>query len=409
MVDIAVIGFGSYGWNLAEHVVEKGESVGCRLSAAADGRLAELEERTGILRRAGVELFDDAAAMLDAVAERCDAVYVATGIDSHAPLTIAAAGRGLHVLVEKPPAATIQDLDEMLSALDGAGTMGQVGFQQIHGEETRLLKQRVVEGALGTIRTVTCHACWPRTLKYFARNGWSGRLRNPAGEWVLDGPSTNALAHQVNNMLYVASTKAGGYAAPTSVRAELYAAGPIESHDTGAIEIRTEDGPTIYWFGTHCSREHFGPMIEVEGEKGRANWRPGEEMQIDLEDGTEEARRAANASPNMIANFAEAVAANDPRRLRCSLRATRAFVLSVNGAHESSGRIHRIDSTFHRVAGTTPEEQTTVIDGIDELVVRAAGEKRLFSELDGAPSWTRTTGPFDLRGYDRFPQRFVCD
>ena len=133
MVDIAVIGFGSYGWNLAEHVVEKGESVGCRLSAAADGRLAELEERTGILRRAGVELFDDAAAMLDAVAERCDAVYVATGIDSHAPLTIAAAGRGLHVLVEKPPAATIQDLDEMLSALDGAGTMGQVGFQQIHG------------------------------------------------------------------------------------------------------------------------------------------------------------------------------------------------------------------------------------------------------------------------------------
>ena len=407
MVRLAMVGIGGYGWELVEVIGRVADDAGCRLVGAADARFEAFPERAAALTAAGAELFGDALAMFDALRGRCDAVYIATGIPSHAALTVAAAEAGYHVHLEKPPAATVQELDAMLAALARAGRFCLVGFQALHGSDIRLLEDRAVSGALGQVRSLTCHAGWPRDRGYYARNGWAGRLR-VGDAWALDGPAMNALAHQVTNMLFLASPAPGRLATPTSVRAELYAAGPVESHDTAAIEIRTAEGPTARFLASHCTAASFGPAIAIEAEGGRAEWQMWRGGTIRLADGTAEpvAGDKGAGRPQMVANFVEAVRAGDGSLLRCPLAETRQFVLALDGAHESSRRIHRIAAEHARRIDAGTDQARTVVAGLDELLVRCAEAGCLPSDLGDAPPWAVATEPFDLAGYSRFPQAF---
>ena len=73
--------------------------------------LAECGRRYGVSR-----LFADAESLL---AEPLDAAFILTSGD-HAPVTLAALERGLHVLVEKPLAYTLAETDEV-NAASGLG------------------------------------------------------------------------------------------------------------------------------------------------------------------------------------------------------------------------------------------------------------------------------------------------
>ena len=407
MVRLAVIGIGGYGWELVKTINHLASHDGrCRLVAAADNRLTAMGERAGQLADRGVELFDDALAMFQALRGRCEAVYIATGIGSHAALTAAAARAGFHVHLEKPPAATVQDVDLMLQALRESRRMCLVGFQALHGDDVRFIKDRVVSGRLGTIRSIACYAGWPRGRAYYARNEWAGKLMSGQA-WVLDGPATNALAHQLANMLFFASSEPGKLATPAVVRAELYAAGDIDSHDTAAIEIRTAEGPRVYFLASHCSHETFGPVIEVAGERGKAVWEIRKGLTITYDDGsTETCGHDERQSVKMVANLVEAVESGDASVLRCPLDQAWKMVLALDGAHESSGRVHRISDGFKRRLDEGTDKAHTVVEGLDEMLVQAARERLLFSELPDAPGWAVSTQAYDLTGYTSFPQRF---
>lgn len=407
MVRVAIVGVGGYGWELIGKLREVAAQGECQLVAAADSNLDELFDEAHQLRTLGVELFSDAVAMFKAIRKRCDAVYIASSIHTHTPLTIAAAETGYHVHLEKPPAATVQDLDQMLAGLEANRGMCLVGFQAIHADDIRFVKDRVVSGRLGRVESLTCCAGWPRNGAYYLRNTWAGELR-VGKHWVLDGPATNALSHQLMNMFFLASDQLGRFAAPTSVRAELYAAGPVTSHDTAAIEVRTAEGPNIILLVSHCTQENFGPVIELQADHGTAHWEMGKGATITYNDGATETPPPDPDSgrKKMVLNFIEAVRENDPARLRCPLAAVRGFVLALDGAHESSGRVRRIPHDLATRAGEG-EEAKTVVTGLDDMLKRAAAAKSLLSDLPDPPPWAVATQHFDLAGYTRFPQRFI--
>jgi predicted dehydrogenase len=406
MVRLAIVGIGGYGWELVRHIQSAARHGRCRLVAAADTRLKDFAERAKRLSDQGVELFDDAPRMFTALRGRCDGAYIATGIGSHAILTVAAAEAGLHVHLEKPPAATVQDVDLMLDALRRAGRMCLVGFQAAHAADILFLKDRVASGRLGAVDSLACRAGWPRTRAYYSRNDWAGRLRG-GDNWVLDGPATNALAHQVTNMLLVASPRAGRLATPTAVRAELYAAGDIDSHDTAAIEIRTAEGPRAYFLASHCSDKTFGPVIEVSAERGTAEWHSSKGLTIRYEDGSQETcPHDSQMHAKMVENFLDAVESGDASRLRCPLEEARKMVLALDGAYESSGRIHRIEGERARRADEGTDKARTVVDGLDGLLVESARGRVLFSDLPAAPEWAVRTKAYELAAYAGFPQRF---
>ena len=408
MIRAGIVGIGGYGGKLIALLREASREIGVRLVAAADARLADLPEAAAELKSRDVALFDDAFEMFRHCRGHCDAVYLATSIPTHSVLTIAAATAGYHVHLEKPPAATVQEVDQMIQVFERTGRLCLVGFQGVHSVDLAFLRRRLGEGRLGEVRTLVCRAGAPRNRAYYARNDWAGRLR-AADTWVLDGPATNAMSHQITDMLALAGAGAGRFARPAAVRAELYVAGPVESHDTAAIEIHTIEGPRIYWLGSHCTQEAFGPVIEIDAERARAVWTVGKEATIRYADGSEETCAGGDGRRDMVRTFVEAVEAGDASALRCTPADARQFVLAIDGAHESSGRVHRIDAASCRRPDEGTDEARTVVEGLDDVIRAAADRACLFSQVTPRPTWAVATSPYRLAGYAFFTQRFTCD
>jgi predicted dehydrogenase len=264
----------------------------------------------------------------------------------------------------------------------------------------------LLSGRIGAIRSISVRAGWPRMQYYYDRNNWAGQLR-AGGNWVLDGPANNALAHQVANMLLLASDRPDSFAEPVAVRGELYSAGGHPSHDTAAIEIATAGGPMLYWLGSHCTEGYFQPTIEVVGDAGRAEWRMRDGARIFPDDGdVEEIAYDFSQHDRMVDNFLDAIEADDAGLLRCPLAQAGRMTAVIDGAHESAGRIEPIPSPpAERIAPGDPNGRT-LVRGLDEALIAAAKQGCLLSDLDSAPAWAVATERFDLSGYASFPQRF---
>ncbi len=403
-MQVAIVGIGGYGWGLANRLIDYSKDCDHRLVAAADLGISHMPEKAEKLTKAGLKLYEDTKEMLDDLRGHIQGIYIATGIHTHAALTCQAFTHGLHVHLEKPAAATVQEVDRMDQKRQEAGRVCLVGFQAMHQKDLLQCAGQLGQGLIGQRSSLSCYACWPRKAGYYQRNRWAGQLRL-GDHWVLDGPATNALAHQIMNVLVLAGSDTAP-AEPTHVRAELYAAGPTPSHDTAAIEIQTRQGPRCVLLLTHRCIEQIHPTVDIRARAGRALWKMHDGYTIQPD-----ARSVIQAPHDdlgprrMLENFFQAAQANDNDLLRCSLAQARKMTAVIDAAHESSRRIHRIGASHLRPdpqGGDYPS-----IDNIEKIFARCAEEAALPSDLSSPPCWAQSTEPWPLEGYDRFPVRFT--
>ena len=109
----ALVGCGKVGHTHAQALATLPDS---DFVAACD---VDLQRATAFAMRYGVKPFCDVAQML--ADSRVQAVLIATPHPLHAAPTIVAARAGVHVLVEKPLAASLDDCDAMLAAARAGG------------------------------------------------------------------------------------------------------------------------------------------------------------------------------------------------------------------------------------------------------------------------------------------------
>ncbi len=86
---------------------------------------------------------------------RIDVVYVATEVDRHAELAIAAAEAGKHVLVEKPMALNVRECRAMIAAAQLAGVHLEVAYYARFLDKAVAMKRVIDEGRLGTVVRAT--------------------------------------------------------------------------------------------------------------------------------------------------------------------------------------------------------------------------------------------------------------
>ncbi len=124
-------------------------------------------------------------------AEHPDVVLICTPPVAHREQTVAALEAGSHVVVEKPPAPSLDELDEMRAAADAAGRTLAVVFQQRTGTAAAHVKRLLSEGALGRPLIATCQTLWYRDADYFAVP-WRGK-------WATEGGGTT-LGHGIHQL-----------------------------------------------------------------------------------------------------------------------------------------------------------------------------------------------------------------
>lgn len=150
------------------------------LVAVADLSLTKAEEFAG---RYGISTaYGDLDAML--AAEHPDVVLICTPPGPHRAQALAAFAAGAHVLVEKPPAPSLDELDDMLAAADAAGRKLAVVFQQRTGTAAAHVRSLLQGGALGRPLVAVCQTLWYRDADYFAVP-WRGKWETEGGGTTL--------------------------------------------------------------------------------------------------------------------------------------------------------------------------------------------------------------------------------
>jgi predicted dehydrogenase len=394
---IATIGCCGYAGLLIDLLAELPDD--CQL-VAVTARPAEFETAQKF-RKQGVAVYASADELFSHLSpEECPAVIIPTSIESHFDYTKKAIECGFHVLLEKPPVATIQDLDRLIDLQRQSGTFIPVNFQYLFSPMTQQLKTRLAGGEFGAVRTVRASALWTRPESYFSRNHWSGCLQ-VEGHWVLDGTIGNPLAHLLAEALYLA-TPNPGMAEPVSIQAELYHANEIESEDTSCLRIKTKDRAVIFYCASLCSKEMTPVLCEIETDRAVIRLIDFYRLEIIWRDGRLEKAETLDYDNYtdrriMLKVLIDALIKNE--RPLITVEECRPYMLALNGAFESSGMPINISNTVE--VQTTDQGPVRCIKGLSALITKAFGEQCLFSEIGAV--WAKPGTPVELSGYDFFP------
>ncbi len=241
------------------------------IAGLEDDVRAELAERLGVERHVArwEELLED---------DGLDVVSVAVPTFLHAPISVAALERGLHVLCEKPIARSPGEAEAMVAAARDAGHVLDVAFNHRQRGDIQTLKRVIEAGRLGRL--------------YYAKAWWLRRTGIPTlGSWFTSadkaggGPLLDIGVHVLDYSLFLlgqpritavsASTydllgSSGFGSSPTSEKTG--ATGTFDVEDLATVFMRLDDGATLLveasWAAHRTAGDEFG--ITIYGTKGGA-------------------------------------------------------------------------------------------------------------------------------------------
>lgn len=126
-----------------------------------------------------------------------DLVHVCTPPKTHAPLAIQSMRAGIPVLVEKPTALSLSEMDEIAQTSLETGVPALTVFQHRFGAPAQRLMRLSSSGRLGRPMVATCETLWHRTPDYFDLP-WRGLWSVEGG-----GPTMGHGIHQFDLLLAV--------------------------------------------------------------------------------------------------------------------------------------------------------------------------------------------------------------
>jgi predicted dehydrogenase len=268
-----VIGVGWAGHQHADAYAAHPDVELAGIAGLEDDVRTQLATRLGVERHVArwEELLED---------DGLDVVSVAVPTFLHAPITVAALERGLHVLSEKPIARTPQEAEVMVAAARSAGRVLDVAFNHRQRGDIQTLKRVIDGGRLG--RPYYAKAWWLRRTGIPTLGSWFTNAEKAGG-----GPLVDIGVHVLDYSLFLlgqpritavsASTydllgTAGFGSSPTSDKSGTTGAKTFDVEDLATVFMRLEDGGTLLveasWAAHRTAGDEFG--ITIYGTEGGA-------------------------------------------------------------------------------------------------------------------------------------------
>ncbi len=180
-------GLGEWGKNLARNFADVADLAW--LSDTADGKKDEFGARYPSARWA-----DSLEEMLEDPA--LDAVVIATPVPTHYELSKLALEAGKHVFVEKPPAMTAPEIDELVAIADERDLVLMPGHLLLYHPGVRKLKELVDTGELGEVLCVYGNRQNLGRIRPYENALWSLGVHDLSVIlYLLDEDPVEALAH----------------------------------------------------------------------------------------------------------------------------------------------------------------------------------------------------------------------
>jgi len=230
-VRLGMIGMGLIGTAHAR-TLQKVEE--CELVAVADVD----EKYREATERIGATYYPDYEEMIRK--ENLQGTIIATPNHLHAPMGIACARHGLHLLVEKPIAPSLVEADQLVEAAKQNNVRILVGHQRRFNALVEKAREVVRGGELGKLVGVTITWALLKPPQYF--EGPFAWRKNKGG-----GPILINLIHEIDNLRYICGEIDEVFAIASN-RARNF---PVE--DTAGVTLRFENGAVGSVFVSDCA------------------------------------------------------------------------------------------------------------------------------------------------------------
>ena len=198
-------------------------------------------------------------------------VNVLTPNHLHKGPVIKAAQAGKHVLVEKPPATSLTDLDTMEAACVSAGIRAGVMFQLRTLSAVQAIRRAICDGRFGKILQADAFMKWHRPTEFYRMDAWRSLQRAGAGATFqqaihyidllqyLAGPVKNVQAWMSNVIhpeVCVEDTVLAFLSYKNGARGVLEASTALWPGTDARVEVHGENG-TAVMVGEHIQTWNF--------------------------------------------------------------------------------------------------------------------------------------------------------
>lgn len=245
----AVVGCGNIG---KRHVAVINDDEDAELTAVCD-------IDNGVLKKLNndynVKTFTDYSKMLEET--DCDIICICTPHGLHASMSVEAAEKGKHILVEKPMALDSASAKGMIAAAKENNVNLYVVKQNRYNKPILLVKELLDANGLGKIFMVQTNVLWNRHQRYYEESSWRGKKSTEGG----------ALHTQVSHFLDLLIWWFGDVVEAKSIMDTLNH--DIEIEDCGVSALRFENGAlgSLNW--TTCVyNSNYEGSITIVGELG---------------------------------------------------------------------------------------------------------------------------------------------
>lgn len=209
----------------------------------------------------------------------------------HAAHGIAAARRGLHVLVEKPIDITTARADALIAETEKAGVKLGVFFQDRLKPDICRLKRLVDSGALGKPILADARVKWYRAPEYYARSRWRGTLTLDGG-----GALINQGVHTVDLLWWLCGNVERVQA---RMATSLHA---IEAEDTLVAILEFASGALGVLQAATSAYPGYPRRLELTGSQGTLILEHDRLVGMDLREPHPDPVRDANSDQNLSAS-----------------------------------------------------------------------------------------------------------
>lgn len=184
-VRCVIVGVGAHVFRKHRAAIE---TLGLEVAGACDVNVERGMRLSGEL---GCAFYTDHGTMLRKA--EADVAVLLTPHPLHGPVAIECLQAGYHVLVEKPVAVDVAQLDRMIAAARANERLLGVCLQHRTRPEVLAARNLILEGRIGTVQRVNVTGVWPRFTRYYETSTWRGTWAGEGG-----GATINQGIHQLD-------------------------------------------------------------------------------------------------------------------------------------------------------------------------------------------------------------------
>lgn len=188
-----------------------------------------------------------------------DLISIATESGLHGEIALYCIEHGIHVIIEKPMAMSLEEADRIITLSEEKGVKVAACHQNRFNIAVQKMRQALEMGRFGKLSHGSVHVRWNRNKDYYAQAPWRGT-------WAQDGGALmNQCIHGIDLLRWMLGNEVESVYGVTRQQFHHY----LEAEDLGMAVVKFKNGAVATIEGTtNVYSQNLEETLYLFGEKG---------------------------------------------------------------------------------------------------------------------------------------------